>query len=137
MGNRRVNLTRIYHFSASHRLYSPFLSEEENRNVYGKCGFTTGHGHNYILRVTIRGKIDPKTGTVVNVHEMDEIVRREILVPLDHTHLNIELKNARILTSEVLIEHLWKRLKPFFKDTELHKLELDETKKNRFEYYGS
>ena len=136
MGNRKVNLTRIYHFSASHRLNSPFLDEDENRRIYGKCGHKAGHGHNYLLHVTVRGEVDPVTGMVADTADLDEIVKREVLDSLDHRNLNIELKEAEILTSEVLIACLWERLKPHFDDPELYRIEIEETEKNRFEYYG-
>ena len=71
-----IYLTRRYRFSASHRLHSPRLSEEENQRVFGKCNNPGGHGHNYVLEVTVNGKPDPKTGMVVDLAQLDRFVGR-------------------------------------------------------------
>ncbi len=134
MENRKVCLTRSYTFSAAHYLSSPFLGEEENRNIYGKCGRPTGHGHNYTLSITVKGPVDKQTGMVINTAEMDEIVNCEIIEPLDHRNLNRELKGGAIPTSEFLIEEVHNRLKKHFRRIELYKVELNETRKNSFEY---
>ena len=134
METREVLLTRVYSFSATHRLHSPFLSDEENRKVYGKCGRPAGHGHNYVLKVTVKGPLDPLTGKVIDVASIDEIVNREVIEPLDHKSLNIELSSTPILTSEILIEEIWKRLRPHIKEAKLHQIDLGETRKNSFEY---
>ncbi|MBE9503838.1 MAG: 6-carboxytetrahydropterin synthase [Proteobacteria bacterium] len=137
MENRQVNLTRVYQLSAAHYLKSPFLSEEENKKTYGKCGQVAGHGHNYIIRVTVKGPIDAVTGMVTDVAELDKIVRKYVIDPLDHRNLNIELSHLSILTTEMFIQEIWKRLKPHITQVELYSVEVDETRKNGFQYFGA
>jgi len=136
MENRKVSLTRVYRFSAAHYLSSPFLSDDENRQTYGKCGRTAGHGHNYVLKVTVKGTVDPVTGMVMDTRELDNIVTRYVIDPLDHKNLNVELKAIPIPTSEVLVEAIWNRLAPHIKSPPLYKIEVDETRKNGFKYFG-
>ncbi len=83
-----VHFSRRYRFSASHRLHSPALTKEQNRETYGKCNNPHGHGHNYWLEVTVAGPIANETGFVVELPKLDALVRLEILDRFDHTHLN-------------------------------------------------
>lgn len=136
MENKKISLTRVYRFSAAHRLVSPYFSEDENRKIYGKCSHSSGHGHNYILKVTVRGEVDPLTGMVANVDELDRIVKEHVLDKLDHKNLNKELKDTPILTSECLISEIWRLLTPYVKEPAVDKIEVEETRKNRFKYYG-
>lgn len=131
---REVSLTRAYRFSAAHRLSSPYLSTEENRRLYGKCGNTAGHGHNYILRVTVKGYPDPVTGSVFPVAELDEIVNRNVINLFDHRNLNCVLDNIPIITSEILVEEIWRRLAPHMDGIKFENIEVDETRKNSFSY---
>lgn len=84
----RVRLERRYRFSASHLYRRPDWSEEENRRRFGKCSNLPGHGHNYRLFVTVAGEIDPDTGFVVDLGQLDAAVAERILERLDHQHLN-------------------------------------------------
>ncbi len=94
-GPLRISLTRRYKFAASHRLHSPAFSEEENTRLYGKCSNPYGHGHNYVLEVTIAGPVDPATGMVANLGELDPFVEREIVEAFDHKYLNEEISEFR------------------------------------------
>src|SRR5580704_7712182 len=85
----KAHLTRRYLFSASHRLHNDEMSDAENRAVYGKCNNPYGHGHNYALEVTVSGQVDPSTGMICNLIDLDETVRREILDRFDHENLNV------------------------------------------------
>ena len=134
--NRKLYLTRVYTLSAAHRLSSPFLSDEENDELYGKCGRSSGHGHNYTLKLTLSGTVDPASGMLVDIRDIDEVVNRYIIEPLDHKNLNVELNNLPVLSSETLIAELWKRLAPHIKNITLYKIELEETRKNNFKYFG-
>ena len=89
-GPRVAHLTRRYRFSASHRLHSPLLSDEANREIYGKCNNPYGHGHNYFLEVTVAGPIDPDTGFVVDLPRLDALIQSEILDRFDHVLLNAD-----------------------------------------------
>ncbi|MBI2688191.1 MAG: 6-carboxytetrahydropterin synthase [Acidobacteria bacterium] len=94
-----VRLTRNYHFSASHRLHLPNLSDEENRRLFGKCNNPYGHGHNYILAVTVEGEVSPVTGLVVDSAALDEAVHREVVSVYDHKYLNRDLPSFASTTA--------------------------------------
>ena len=107
-----VYLTRKCEFSASHYYHNPEFSAEENQRVFGKCANLNGHGHNYTLEVTVKGDIDPKTGFVVDLKELKEILNREVIDALDHRHLNKEVPefSQQIPTTENLAIAIWNRL---------------------------
>src|SRR5258708_17548175 len=84
----KIELGRRYRFSASHRLHSPHLTEEENCRVFGKCNNPYGHGHNYVLEVTMSGDVDPATGMIANLADLDAFVERQVLEQFDHKSLN-------------------------------------------------
>jgi 6-pyruvoyltetrahydropterin/6-carboxytetrahydropterin synthase len=134
----KAHLTRRYIFSASHRLHCDDLSEEQNREVYGKCNNPHGHGHNYALEVTVSGQVNGKTGMVCGLAELDETVRRGILDRFDHANLNLcaEFK-AAVPTTENLSEAIFHILKQNFKAAHLEKVRLEETAMNSFEYCGN
>jgi 6-pyruvoyltetrahydropterin/6-carboxytetrahydropterin synthase len=133
----RVELGRRYHFAASHRLHTAQLSEEENCRVFGKCNNPYGHGHNYTLEVRLSGKIDPDTGMIANLAELDSFVVREILEPFDHKSLNEDASAFRetVPTTENLCIEIWRRLKAF-PHAKLERVRVEETSNNSFEYAG-
>ena len=90
--NRKVYLTRVYNLSAAHRLSSPYLTDEENDDLYGKCGRSSGHGHNYTLKLTLSGTADPATGMLVDIRDIDEIVNK-YRIGLEHEG-KIKIKEA-------------------------------------------
>ena len=94
-------LTRKASFAAGHRYHNPKWSDEKNQAVFGKCNFTHGHGHNYVLEVTVSGIIDPESGMVINLVDLDRIVH-EVIDPLDHRFLNTDIAHFadRIPTTE-------------------------------------
>jgi 6-pyruvoyltetrahydropterin/6-carboxytetrahydropterin synthase len=135
--NPIAHLTRRYRFSASHRLHSNQLSDDENWRVYGKCNNDYGHGHNYHLEVTVAGPVDAVTGMVVNPADLDRVVAQEVLDPFDHTNLNLDLPCFRELvpTSENLLLEIAGRLAARWAGpSRLIKVRLQETGKNFFEY---
>lgn len=83
-----IQLQRVYRFSASHLYRRPEWSDAENLRQFGKCARLPGHGHNYRLTVAVAGEVDPATGFVVDLGELDRLVAERILEPLDHSHLN-------------------------------------------------
>lgn len=131
-----VQLTRKYHFSSAHRLHSYSLSDKENLDIFGKCNNIYGHGHNYYLEVTVKGKPDPVTGMVTDITGLDDLVEKEILNKFDHKHLNLDtdLFNEINPTSENVTVVTWNLLHS--KVPNLYKIGLYETEKNYFEYYG-
>ena len=133
-----AHLTRRYRFSASHRLHNPELSEAENWSTYGKCNNPHGHGHNYFLEVTVSGPVDPKTGMVCNLADLDSFMEGEIIERFAHANLNLlEDFNACVPTSENLCTRIYKILHRGFTLAHLEKVRLEETNANSFEYAGS
>ena len=133
-----VYLTKVYEFSASHRLHSPQLSDAENQEIFGKCNNFYGHGHNYALEVTIKGEVDPRTGLVADLHRLDETIQEQVYGRFDHKHLNLDTREFEELnpTSENFVKVLWEVIEPSLKPIQLHRVRLRETPKNHFDYYG-
>lgn len=134
-----VSLTRVYSFSAAHRLYNPQLSEEANRALYGKCANPHGHGHDYRLEITVRGVPDPTTGMVINITELDALVQAEVLALLDHKFLNAETPPFDQIppTSENLVAFIVQRLQPHLQgEVQLARVCLWETPRSYFEWHA-
>jgi len=133
----RAHLTRRYWFSASHRLHNPQMPDEENRRVYGKCNNPYGHGHNYALEVTVAGAVDPRTGMVCDLTDLDAFVAREVLDRFGHEHLNtMEPFREVVPTTENLCAEIYTVLRRGFQAAEVEKVRLEETMMNSFEYCG-
>jgi 6-pyruvoyltetrahydropterin/6-carboxytetrahydropterin synthase len=134
-------LTRAYDFSASHRLHAAGLSDERNRELFGKCNNPNGHGHNYEIEITIAGKPDERSGMLFSLDELDEAVRLEVLDIMDHKNLNLDVADFANVnpTSEMLAVVIWRRLArrlPTTGDPRLAKVVVRETARNSFEYCG-
>jgi 6-pyruvoyltetrahydropterin/6-carboxytetrahydropterin synthase len=132
----KAYLSRRYHFSASHRLHSDAYDEPRNRDVYGKCNNPHGHGHNYTVQVTFSGQVDPVTGMVCNLADLDAFARVNLLDRFDHTNLNTLVCFAnRVSTTENLsIEIL--RIFADFSMAHLEQVHVEETSNNSFDYVG-
>lgn len=136
-----VYLTRRYRFSAGHRLHNESLSAEQNRRVYGKCNNPNGHGHNYLLEVTVGGSVDPATGFIFDLPKLDGIVAERVLDKLDHKNLNLDMENFReqVPTTENLCLEIYNLLRePLEKagadrGLRLDRVRLEETSQNSFE----
>ena len=134
----KAYLTRRYIFSASHRLHSPAYSDQQNRVVYGKCNNPYGHGHNYALEVTVSGQVDPRTGMVCNLVDLDTFVEREILERFGHEYLNALPDFAgEVPTTENLCTRIYEIVQRGFSHAHLDKVRLEETMMNSFEYAGA
>ena len=133
----KAHLTRRYMFSASHRLHSPQLSDDENRATYGKCNNPHGHGHNYMLEVTVSGAVDQATGMVCNLVDLDGFVEKEILDRFDLQNLNTlpEFKDL-VPTTESLSIVIYEIMQRSFRFAHLEKVRIEETMMNSFEYAG-
>ena len=138
-----LTTTRTYDFSASHRLHSPALTDAENAEMFGKCNWENGHGHNYEVEVTLAGAPDPHTGQLWDGARLDEIVTEEVLTPYDHKHLNYDTTDFRALnpTSENLTLAIWCNLarrlaREDLGGARLFRVAVRETARNYFEYYG-
>ncbi len=133
-----VYLTRKAEFSASHMYHNPSFSEEENRRIFGKCNNPHGHGHNYVLEVTVKGKIDPETGFVIDLKDLKELLKSEVLDVMDHRFLNKEVPEfyEQIPTAENISIAIWNRLSRKLKGAALHRVRLYESPDLFVDYYG-
>ncbi len=131
-------VTRQVKFSASHRLYNPMLSDEENEQLFDKCSNPNGHGHNYILEVTISGKPDDLSGYVYDLKKLKHILNTEIVDKVDHKNLNLDVDFLFGInpTVENLVQIFWRMLIGKFAPAKLHKIKLYETETSYVEYYG-
>lgn len=134
-----TRLTRRYTFSASHRLHTAAMTDEENAELYGKCNNPFGHGHNYVLEVSVRGPVDAESGRVVSIGELDAYVEREVICRLDHKDMNHDVPDfaGLVPTSENLSVVVEKRLRRKWSDSFgtalLDAVRVQETKRNLFE----
>ena len=133
----KAHLTRRYRFSASHRLHSPEMADAWNRETYGKCNNPYGHGHNYRLEVTVSGRVDPSTGMVCNLVDLDGFVESEILARFGHQNLNTlpEFANE-VPTTENLCLAIYDILRRGFRHAHLESVRMEETMMNSFAYAG-
>ena len=130
-----VSLTRRYHFAASHRLHSTQLSAEQNRLVFGKCNNPNGHGHNYVVLVTVTGTLDPENGRVTELEALDHVVSETVVARFDHKDLNHDPAFAnRVTTGENLVRFIWDLLVERIPAGRLTKIGVIETRDNYFEY---
>jgi 6-pyruvoyltetrahydropterin/6-carboxytetrahydropterin synthase len=138
MMKKIVYLTRKAEFSASHYYHNPDLSPEENQRLFGKCNNLNGHGHNYILEVTVEGEVDAKTGFVLDLKELKEVLNREVLNAFDHRHLNKEVPEfaKQIPTTENIAIAIWRRLEPKLNGAKMHRVRVYETPDLFVDYYG-
>jgi len=134
----KIELGRRYRFAASHRLHSKLLNEEQNSRVYGKCNNPYGHGHNYVLEISVSGTVDPATGMIVNLTDLDGFVEREVIAAFDHKSLNhdVEAFRERVPTTEYVCIEIYQRLK-HFPLAKLERVRVEETPNNAFEYSGA
>lgn len=130
-----LTVTRVYHFSAGHRLMNPALAAADNARLYGACA--RPHGHNYYLEVTVAGAPDPVTGMAMDIGRLDAVVHRELLDLVDHQTLEaVEALRRVITTGESLARAFWRPLAAALPANTLRRVTVVETAKNRFEYEG-
>ncbi len=136
-----VFVTRRERFSAAHRLHNENWTDEKNEEVFGACSNPLWHGHNYILWVTIKGKINPDTGYVIDLKYLGRIIKEKIIQKVDHKNLNLEVDflHKKIISTENLAVEFWKQLDQPIKElgVKLHSIKLEETENNYVEYFGN
>jgi 6-pyruvoyltetrahydropterin/6-carboxytetrahydropterin synthase len=133
----KAYLSRRYHFSASHRLHSDAYDEQRNQAVYGKCNNPHGHGHNYVVEVTVGGQVDEKTGMVCNLGDLDGFIREKVVSRFDHTNLNLDSYFENLVpTTENLCIAIYNLVSAQFKKAALTRVRIEETANNFFEYSG-
>ncbi|MBI3195326.1 MAG: 6-carboxytetrahydropterin synthase [Ignavibacteriae bacterium] len=133
-----VYLTRKEYFCASHRLFNPKFSDEKNLQIYGKCAYANGHGHNYELEVTVVGEPVDETGMILDLKILSDIIKKEITDKVDHRHLNIDVDFLQgiIPTAENIAIIFWNILAPKIPVGKLYSLKVYETPNNFAEYRG-
>jgi 6-pyruvoyltetrahydropterin/6-carboxytetrahydropterin synthase len=133
----KAHLSRRYRFSASHRLHSEAMSAADNQATYGKCNNPYGHGHNYVLEVTVSGQVDEKTGMVCNLADLDGFMEQEVLSRYGHENLNTLKEFAsEVPTTENLCIKIYEIVHRKFPGVHLERVRLEETMMNSFEYTG-
>jgi len=134
----QVTITRRLMFNAAHRVHNPALSDEENRAIFGKCNNPNWHGHNYTLDVSVTGPIDERTGYVIDLAKIKQIVGREVIDKVDHKNFNLDVDFMRgvIPTTENIVVAMWRAIAPALAPARLTRLVLWETPNNYVEYDG-
>jgi 6-pyruvoyltetrahydropterin/6-carboxytetrahydropterin synthase len=126
---------RRYSLSASHRLHCDALTPEQNRATYGKCNNPHGHGHNYNIEVLVRGPVQPETGMVINLVDLDAVVRKQVLDRFDHANLNLDpLFASQVPTTENLCREVFNLVSGNLPAGKLEYVRVEETENNFFEY---
>lgn len=125
-------------FSAAHRLYNPERDDAWNQRIYGKDANPAGHGHNYVLQVSVKGPIDRETGMVIDLKRLKDIMRERVIDHVDHVHLNEDVAFLRgvIPTAENIARAFWQQIAPALDRGELYEIVLEETPKNSVVYRG-
>ena len=133
----RVELSRRYRLSASHRLHAASFSDEKNKAVFGKCNNPHGHGHNYVVEVTLGGPVDTVTGMVCDLAELDAFAQRELVERFDHQNLNTVACFREVVPStENFAIEVWRIFAEGFRGAKLVRVRIEETGNNSFEYTG-
>jgi 6-pyruvoyltetrahydropterin/6-carboxytetrahydropterin synthase len=125
-------------FSAAHRLFNPEFNDEKNEEIFDKCNNFHGHGHNYVLEVTVAGHPDPETGYVIDLKKLKQIIVDEIIEKVDHKHLNhdVDFLEGIIPTVENLVVVFWRILQRAITQGKLYKIKLYESETSYVEYFG-
>jgi 6-pyruvoyltetrahydropterin/6-carboxytetrahydropterin synthase len=132
----KAHLSRRYHFSASHRLHTEAYDTAQNRAVFGKCNNPYGHGHNYTVQVTLSGQVNPATGMVCDLGELDAFARTNLLDRFDHTNLNtLDCFANKVSTTENLSIEIYQIFQGFTA-AHLEGVHVEETSNNSFDYAG-
>jgi 6-pyruvoyltetrahydropterin/6-carboxytetrahydropterin synthase len=132
----KAHLSRRYHFSASHRLHTEAYDAAKNAAVFGKCNNPHGHGHNYTVQVTFSGQVDPATGMVCNLADLDAFAQKNLISRFDHTNLNtLDCFANKVSTTENLNIEIY-RIFQGFTAAHLERVHIEETSNNSFDYAG-
>lgn len=132
----KVTVCRKEHFNAAHRLHNPKWSDEQNKEVFGKCSLPNYHGHNYDLIVKVSGYPDPQTGYVYDMKKLKDIIRERVTSKFDHKNLNLDTEEFRKVnpTAENIAVVIWQLIRPHINEEHDLKIVLFETERNFVEY---
>lgn len=138
MNQTAVVLTEQFEFSAAHRLHCNDLSDEENREIFGKCNNPAGHGHNYVIEVSVSKAVNSDRGQVIAIHDFESIVKRLIIDRLDHKHLNLDVDYFKDVNPSVenITIAIYNWLEGQFGGAKLEKVKVFETPKTWAQYCG-
>ena len=133
-----VSVTQSFEFSAAHRLYCDQLTDAENQRLFGKCAYPSGHGHNYVVEVTVSGEPDQRSGVVMRVDELERVVKERVIDVFDHRHLNQDIAEFATLNPSVenITRVIWNRLDGAFAPVRLACVRVYETPKTWAQYSG-
>jgi len=135
-----IYIKRRFHFSSSHRLYDPELNDEENFKIYGKCSSPNGHGHNYVMDVTVAGEVDKNTGFVMDLSALKKIVEELIISKVDHKNLNVDVDfmTGVLPSAENIAVKFWQQIEDKInsRKQKLYSVKIKETVNNSVEYRG-
>lgn len=131
----KTTITKRMTFCAGHRMYKPELSDAENLRIFGECSNPGGHGHNYVLEVSVSGEVDPATGMIINLKELKQVIEREVVFKVDHKNLNTEVEFMRGLvpSTEAFAGKIFEILDRALGRNLLSQVVLWESENNRFE----
>lgn len=136
-----VEITHVQEFAASHRLHNPAWTAEENRRVYGICNNPNGHGHNWVVEVTVRGELHEASGMVMDLNRLRLLVMEKLIARVDHLHLNhdVPFLAGVVPTAENIARAFWRELEPEIEGHEgcrLHRIRVRESRNNYVDYTG-
>lgn len=135
-----IYITRRAQFNAAHKLARPDWSDEKNASVFGKCANPNWHGHNYTLFVTVKGKVNPETGFLVDLKWLKQIIDKYVIDKIDHKNLNLDVDfmRGKLSSTEILAMAIWDQLKQHIEaeGAQLHSIKINETDNNYVEYFG-
>jgi 6-pyruvoyltetrahydropterin/6-carboxytetrahydropterin synthase len=133
-----VTATRRLTFNAAHRIHNPALSDDENRRLFGKCNNPNGHGHNYVLEVSVTGPVSDVTGYVIDLGVLKRVVEQHVVDLVDHRNMNVDVPFLQgiIPTAENIVVACWRAIEPHVGEGRLSRLRLYETENNYVEYDG-
>ena len=131
----KIAITKRVHFCAGHRLFNPDLTDEENLAIFGLCSNPNGHGHNFVLEVTVSGEPDPRTGMIINLSELKKIINDSVINKVDHKNLNVDVDfmQGDIPTTEAFASRIFEILDKEIGKGLLDKVTLWESENNRFD----
>jgi 6-pyruvoyltetrahydropterin/6-carboxytetrahydropterin synthase len=134
--DKRVAVFRHEHFNAAHRLYNPAWDQKRNEQVFGKCANPNYHGHNYELIIKVVGQPDPRTGYVMDLKELSDLVQEHVLEKFDHKNLNLDTEEFRTVnpTAENIAIVIYDLLRPHIDASRDLQVKLYETPRNYVEY---
>ena len=134
--SKRLSVFRKEHFNAAHRLHNPKLSDKENLELFGLCNNPSYHGHNYDLFVKVTGEVDPKTGYVIDMKVLSDIIKEQVIVRFDHRNLNLDTTEFKNLnpTAENIAIVIYDKIRPLIEQKLDVQIRLYETERNFVEY---